>query len=781
MYLRFWGVFFVDATNAETVRSSYADIAERVGIAPKESNVKHWLSEQTKPWLLLIDNANDDQEGLGPEKFIPESPSGVILFTTTNHSLKALGHVAIKFDGIEEKMSDVLLLTSAERPQPATLITMQTANDICRTFGFLPLAILHAGTAISNGTCTLQNCLEKFERSLAKVKDVLGNKAKVASTTASERVYATFGLVIPVASEEALQILQLLSFMQSQRFHFQILLRAILNPQRQASADKSLKKTGPAFGVSFKIPSWSQMSRKIARAIYGFFQRQGDLPALPHILRSLQNEDAEKAEDRLREVFVELRKLALIDHNEEDDTYGMHSSVTWWIRASMSFREKQVWCQAAYNVLASAILLPPVGIEDDDAQLRRQSLPHIQHTREQEEQLRAELKRRQRERDRSWPDVSPTLDRARLLRDAKFSLAYAESGMFHESQELMLVVDGYLVKAIGLHDPISVRVRLFLAETYWWLGNPEEAGRLQLELLGACADGLGEEHVDTLRASEKLGASYWQMGKYHEARRFAEKAVNGYRRMYLSGNVEKSQALTNLGRCFGKLADFDQAVGLHEEALRGLQVAEQEAETQFSSQILDVKENLAMARYDRYRYKYAQKDDLLEAERLQDEVLSNHKEKLGKEHPKSLWATCNLARIKASAGAVKEAAHMIETGLPVAERTIGANHIGTLMGKTYLGQILTMAGKLVEAESLLSTVVHMHQDRDGDRIHGDHLVAASFLLDCYRRRGKHQEAEGMEGRVLTGIRRIFGEESPWEHFFVGQYTVSAGVEMPEGW
>jgi tetratricopeptide (TPR) repeat protein len=295
-------------------------------------------------------------------------------------------------------------------------------------------------------------------------------------------------------------------------------------------------------------------------------------------------------------------------------------------------------------------------------------------------------------------------------------------------------------------------------------------------LLDACEIGLGEEHVDTLRASDRLASSYWQLGKYHEAQHFAEKAVVGFQKLHPSGHVEKSQALTNLGRCFGKLADFDRAVKLHEEALRGLESAERKASTLYSEQILDVKENLAMARYDRQRYGHAEKDDLSEAERLQDEVLTNHREKLGREHPKSLWATCNLARIKASAGMLEEAEQMLKTGLPVAARTVGVNHVGTLMGKTYLGQILILAGKLEEAESLLSTVVDTHRTRDGEEMHGDHLVTASFLLDCYRRLNKSQEAESMEKRVLGGIRRIFGEGSPWEVYFVGRYMVSTGTE-----
>lgn len=209
------------------------------------------------------------------------------------------------------------------------------------------------------------------------------------------------------------------------------------------------------------------------------------------------------------------------------------------------------------------------------------------------------------------------------------------------------------------------------------------------------------------------------------------------------------------------------------------QLKKKKAEGQYGDQILEVMENLAMARHDRQRYSKAQLDDLQEAQRLQSEVLKIHKEKLGKEHPKSLWASCNLARIKASMGTLEEAEHMMRKSLPVAERSMGTDHIGTLMGKAYLGQILTLAGELDEAEALLSGVVESHRARDGQQIHPDHLVAATFLLECYRRQHRYRAADAMEGRVLGGIKGMFGEGSPWEKYFVGHYMADTDEVISE--
>jgi hypothetical protein len=716
---------------------------------------------------LLIDNADGSREDLAFDKSIPQSQYGTVILTSTSHRLKKLCHFALKLGGIEENVSDVLLLTSAAQPQPVTLTTLHMARDTCQKIGSLPLAILQAGAAISTGVCTLENCMEMFEKPLPKAKSTAGIKAE--STP--------FEMLNTAGSQDALQILQVLSFMQSQQFDLQIFMAAVHNPQRQINTDEESMGARP--GSSSTFSSWNLSPLEIARGLYGSLQRQGEFPALPRILHALRDADPEEARDQFRAIFGELRDLALIDRNEENGMYSMHSSISWWIRASMTFQEKQVHCEAACNVLGLAILLPPLGTGYDDVRLRRQCLPHIQYAKQQQEQLARMFKKRQHERGKSWLNIKPTLDRAQLLRDSKFSFVYAETGMFRESHDLMKKVDSYLSRTTGLDDPIAVTVRLFLAETSMWLGDPGEARQLQEELRDACAKGLGEEHVDTLRVSERLGASYCQLGKYYDGRKFAEKAVKGYRKMYPSDHVEKSQALTTLGCCFEHLADFDRAIVLHEEALLGLEMAEQEAKIEYGDQVMNVKENLAMARHARHRYKYTGKDELSEAERLQGEVSMHYREKLGKEHPKTLWATCKMARIKASAGMLEEAEQTIKASLSVMERTMGVDHIEGMRGKTSLGQILMEAGKLEEAESLLSTVMDTYRARYGKEMYHGHLITAASLLDCRRRMKRYREAESLERRVLGGIRRVFGRDSLWEHYLAGRNMVGTGVEMLE--
>lgn len=751
------------------------------GREASERNVKLWLSEQSKPWLLIVDNADEYIPEYPPDSFFPESDSGIVLLTTRNHSLRTLGNVGpgfLEFKGLEQQSSTTLLLRSAGQRLPLQAKAMQLAESICTKLGYLPLAISQAGTAIRKGRCTLETCLTFLEKCWTLVRETIqrgdGKTSKGESFTSDEAAYTTFEMVCTAAEEDAKDLLRLFSFMHSQRVGYQVLLQAITNPQRQREADKeSSRAAKPSF-----VPrrSAQKMLRNLVHQVYGSLERLGDRPAMPRVIRSLGTVDPAHADHELRKRLTELTDLALIDHVVTGDSYCMHPLVHYWTRSSMTFREKAVWCQAACNVLSLAILLPPVGSMESDAELRRQALPHVVSVQAHGDKLQDELRVKQKQRSWSWPPVAPKLGRSDILQYAKFSLVYAECGLFEEAKELLLKVDGFLVRTVGLDHPIAIKARLFLSETYWWLTDGDKAARLQQQLLETCRPSLGDEHADTLVVIDRLGASMWQLGRYHEAEHLAREAVSGFRKQFPEGDRLTYKALTNLGRSIGKLAKFDKAVTYHSQALGGL--LKMEGVSKSDALVLEVKENFAMARLDRYRYGTPHHDDLRAAKELQNEVFCQREDKLGKEHPLSLWAACNLARIKAADGQLVEAEDMMRERLPIAERTIGPSHMGTLFGKTYFAHILILAGNLVEAETMLFDVYKQHQVRTGEKkvgshqkMHGDQLVTAAFLLDCYRRQQKDREAEDLEQVVLEGTRDIFGPGSAWEDYFVSRYSM----------
>jgi hypothetical protein len=177
----FWGVFWIDASSHEQAKQSFSTIARVGKVEPNERAVKSWLSSLGKeqPWLLIIDNADDDSFPV--EDFFPDGDGGVILITTKNPILKVHGTIGphyYHFGELEEPESIELLLRAAMEPSPWSPSTIEPAKQICSTLGYLPLALTHAGKTILARLCTLENYLSFFEKNWTRIR-----RAKTSNAT----------------------------------------------------------------------------------------------------------------------------------------------------------------------------------------------------------------------------------------------------------------------------------------------------------------------------------------------------------------------------------------------------------------------------------------------------------------------------------------------------------------------------------------------------------------------------------------------------------------------
>src|SRR6202050_5935479 len=98
---RFWKIFWVDATTAETIKRSLRDIANdpdarASGVKHSDKSVLQWLSQIKHDWLLVFDNASGDQDRVAG--YIPPGNQGNILFSSRNRGLAryVLGEACIE-------------------------------------------------------------------------------------------------------------------------------------------------------------------------------------------------------------------------------------------------------------------------------------------------------------------------------------------------------------------------------------------------------------------------------------------------------------------------------------------------------------------------------------------------------------------------------------------------------------------------------------------------------------------------------------------------------------
>ena len=769
----------MDASSSEHAKQSLSRIAAVGKVEPNERAAKSWLASQNKPWLLIIDNADEIHTSI--ESYFPEGEGGLILVTTRNPSLKVQGTFGPRyynFNGLGQAESLNLLLIAADEPTPWSLFTEELAADICKALGGLPLALVQAGKTILTRLCTLKNYLFFFERHWNRIRQRRKLNDTSQNSYSANIIHCSFDIICDgllgkgtQAAQDAIELLNIFSFLHRQHIRMDILLRAVSNPkieeeeqERRQRIEKNLRQ---------KTTTWSKMIEDLGFQLIGFLVSVGSLPVLPKCLRDVPTLGSFD-EFRLREALKELHQMSLILYNQEDDSFSMHPMVHTWVRVrpEMSIGDQAVWCQAASTILSQSILLPPLADTEGDEIFRRDILPHVSHVQKCDAAIQARLSEIQKSRSRPWPVLGPRMDRGKALQLAKFSYIYAQSGLWNEAKGLQLQVADFTSNMLGIEHPVTMDVMLFLSVTYWQLGDGDTASRLQQEVLDACLKFRGDGDLKSLKIMDILGVSRWQQARFNEALKLHERAVTGLEKRQGADHPDTLRAMSNLGRVVGKNFKFTAAVEIQERAVNGL--SKEAVLGPYHLDTLIAKDNLAMSLFDRAAHGYGEPGDLDRAHSIESEVLEHRKIKLGKEHPYTLWAACNLARIKALHGDFEEALTMIRGGLLIAERNLGATHIGTLFGKLHLGRVLLLAKRYREAEVILSGVVEAHEGpRTG---HPDRLIAIFSLIKCLNMQGREAETSGLREKLLDGTRALFGRDHPWERFLLDPKNLS---DVPE--
>ena len=776
----FWGVFWIDASSNEHAKQSFSTIARIGKVEPNERAAKNWLSSlgQEKPWLLIIDNA--DEISFPVEEYYPDGDCGIILITTRNPILKVHGTIGSRyyhFGELKETESIDLLLKAADKPPPWSPSTLEFAKDICKTLGHLPLALMHAGKTILARQCTLEDYPSFFEKNWVRIRRMKGSNDARPISDANAAIYSSYELIHDgmvakgtQASEDALDLLKIFSFLHRQRIRADIFLRAASNPELEMLEQERRKQEEMRVSIDKKpaVP-WVQTFRSFGIEIVAYFLKLGYRPVLPQMISDAL-ETRHFDELRLREALKELFQMSLVFANPDpkDDSYSMHPAVHLWVRErpEMKIADQAVWCQAAATILTQAILLPPLGDREEDEILRRDLLPHVRHVQDNENRIRARFLENQESRRRIWPVLKPRFDRARALQLVKFSLVYSQCGLFEIAEKLQSDVADFAIKMLGMEHTTTMDILLLLSSTYWQLTRIQKAADLQQRVLEACINVRGKHDLKTLKIMDAYGSSRWQQGRIPEARKIHETAVEGFKQVLGDDHVDTLRAMGNLGRAVGKDFRFTEAVKIHSKVVSGLRdkLGHSHLDT------LIAMDNLAMAYFDRVAFGYGHRGDLGQAVEIETKVFEQRKEKLGREHIYTLWAGLNLARIKAIRGEIDEALSIFLPGHAIARRNLGETHFGVLFAKLHYGRILLYAKKYREAEDVLLEVIDSHQGpRKG---HPDRLLAIFSLIKCRNMLGKEAETVVLLDELTASAKAIFGDDHAWVKFLLDPRNLS---------
>ncbi|KAL4960320.1 uncharacterized protein BDV14DRAFT_182970 [Aspergillus stella-maris] len=723
----------------------------------------HWLSSRSARWLLFLDNADDPLMEL--HDYFPKGDRGHIIITTRNPDHRVYGNVgpgSFEFQGLKESESITLLLRSAQLAEPWDAGSLSFASKISRQLGFLALALIQAGATIRRGICSLKNYLTFYDDNWERIRRTSistfasdhEDDHNMSALVSYEVPYRAIEQKGTQRSKDAIELLKLFSFFYNKNIRFDILKKAVCNEAIEKAAQEIV------FREELNQPvTWNKWYKNMRLLMIAFVMQDRGPPALPFFMKEERN-PRYFDEYRVRSALVELVQMSLITHDKSTDSYSMHPLIHRWARErpGMSTSEQAVWSHIAVTVLAQSILRPPLDMTDADEVFKRDILPHIDHAQGCEKAVRhtiAENRKRRWYGVSQWPGTGARFGREQALRYAKFSIVFMQTGRWNDAAALQLAVKEYTDRVLGLDQPVARQITLALATTYRQLGREDEAEALQGSVVQACIATLGPNSYETLMAMDLLGQTRWQQGRYSDAKALQEPVVDGLVKLKGLANEDTLTAIYHLGRTIAKFyEDMEEGKRLLTQAFDGM------SETLGPTHVktLFAKEDLAML-----PLQMEEENLSLPSEMLQ-EVLDTRKEKLGKEHPFTLLAMANLARVRTAIGQHDQAEVLVRQGLSIADRNLGEGHIGTLMGRTVLGIILINQSNFSEAESTLLDVIekkrHISSSR-GDN-HPDRLSAIMELGRCYMLQGKLEKSIQCCDEAISGLQKISSRQHPLE-------------------
>ena len=741
-------------------------IAKLCGIDPSERAARSWLSSSDRPWLLIIDNADDAKLDL--ERYLPDGEHGLTLITTRNPSIKMHGTIGQRFyhfDRLDDDEASQLLLRAAEHHEPPTSSVLQWTVTIAEKLGSLPLALIHAGNAIKAKYCGFETYLDYYDHSWQMIRQsrrgTNHDRGGIADVDEYMEVYSSYEILYRgleamehQSYKDALQLLQLFSFFHHEHISFDILIAAVRLPNLECEAQEGIGQPSAETGNGPISPtnsilqpiSWLKDFRDLVLGSVERHIANRNPTILPTFLRDAELSPAlDDFNVRLRKALHELVRLSLVTYHEASDSYSMHPLVHTWVRErpQMTTTDQAVWCEAALATISRCILLPPLSSSvQSQTDLLRKLLPHLSAAEKRQERIQADFLDNQKTLWRPWPPaLKPSgVHPKKALQLTKSSLVYAQCGYFVEAEAHQRTVRDFVFKTRGPDHPRAMDITLALAATLRQECRANEAADLQDQVLQVCLRTLGPDHPQTLKVMNALGQSRLQQGQLGESIRLHKLAIEGMKTKIFESDPAMFHALEQLGNTLWYCFLFEEAKEHQEKAVAGLKrlLGDSDLKTLIAIEALS-KTYLKLGTKhlesnNKLGFKY-----LETARRDMEFVIEQRTKQLGENQPYTWLGKCNLGAIQSAMGDSGEGERLIRSLLPMAVAHMGEDHLAVLAGKCELARIVMKQERYLEAQEILLDISKPEKYRKTATANGDHpdrCDALFALLECYQKQDK---------------------------------------------
>ncbi|CAE7228198.1 unnamed protein product, partial [Rhizoctonia solani] len=578
-----------------------------------------WLESCGERWLVIFDNADDHSTNI--RKYIAtRGRGGCVLITTRLPDLARLA-VGPKSVCHLSSMSPVdatalLLRIACSTNQYIPKIDKEAAEKLVKEFGYLVLAIVHAGAYIAHSpSITIPYYLSQFPAQRQRMLESYKNLPNVAKLDErGDTVYTTWRMCYDQLQHKSRELLWLIAYLHYNGITEEMFKRAA---QNMDSREYALPPNDRE----------AQARDRVKQYLSRFLDSNGGWDSM-----------------KFAEVMADLRSYSLVEYDRMNLTYRVHVLVHDWAKTAVpQSPELAVECTATLLSLSidwekdamslafkRQLGLHITGVLTGDFKL---GLNHCQYFAQVyyctgqwvqkaklEEKLVEVFQRELGENDvQTWLAVH------------ELALSYSQLGRWDNAVDLQTQVVDARRKILGEDSLATLASMNNLALTYSRLGRYNEAQRLGAQVVDVRKRVLGEEHPDTLTSMNNLASTYSHLGRYDEAQQLGDQVVDVRKRVLGEEHPSTLTSMSNLASTYSHLGRHDEAqqLGAQELDICKRVLGEEHPSTLTSmSNLASTYSNLG--RYD-------------EAQQLGAQVVELQKRVLGEEHPDTLTSMSGLA------------------------------------------------------------------------------------------------------------------------------------------
>ena len=758
-----------------------------------------WLQNTTHSWLLILDNA--DNEDLDYAQFLPAGKNGSILITT--RLLECRKHQTVgqdNYEGLSQETAIELLLKACGIERSSRRAHEDNARAVAELLGCHALAIIQAGAAISQNLCGLVEYGDTFVRQRRALFECFPKQER----SEYGGVYATFEVSATYLkarddqiAKDALQLLNFYAFM-----HFTDFPEAAFEEAWKNSMDEDV--------VSSCLNSDDEEDIEMLAPWH--------VSHLPTFLRPNLN-DINLDKMRLRKARSLVTSLSLVDFDPARGTTRMHPVSHFWSRDRLQMPEESMTARlnglsvlslsikyprvtdigvlvshlqphiesiayslsewdsrecnfnfqqsifrlgyAMYHLSCSSALfelLQTIPIQADDSWIRTQNGQeiHILHGRSM----------------RDYGDAGKAVVLLEKLSEVQEQTLAAEDPKFLSSQHAL--PRAYLdiqetTKAIELFERIvHIRNEIFGPEHGKSLESQHELARAYLEIEETAkaiallelvveieARTLRPEHPYHLASQHELARAYLNIEETAKAIALLEPVVEIVARTLRPEYPQRLASQHELARAYLKVGETAKAIALLEPVVEiKARTLRPEHPDRLTSQ-----HELARA--------YLKVEETAKAIALLESVVEIKARTLRPEHPERLVSQYTLARAYLKVEETAKAIALLEPVVEINARTLRPDHPDRLTSQRTLARAYLLTGETAKAIALLESVVEIRA-RTLSEDHVDRVGSIYQLSACHRRAGNYERALQLARSIESVARNRPGQElADWNAEMIG--------------